>query len=236
MKFDINKLRQYETDGWIMSHNHKELPLIIWNYTQGTQYEGKWDEITLNCRGIVTDTDGVVVAKGFKKFFNYEEKKTKLPETFEGTRIYDKVDGSYIQLFNYNDQWIVNSKGSFYSDHVGWAEEIFKTKSIDTLNEDKRRKGISKSNKGKKKSNEHIENIRKAKLGNKNPMYGKTGSNHPNSKKVFQYNLDNNFIKEWENAKQASKKLNINYASINNCCRGKQNTAGKFIWKYGKNN
>ena len=53
-------------------------------------------------------------------------------------------------------------------------------------------------------------------------MFGKIGSNHPNSKKVFQYDLDNNFVKEWENAKQASRELNINYASINNCCRGKQ--------------
>lgn len=50
----------------------------------------------------------------------------------------------------------------------------------------------------------------------------------------FYIQFYSNFIKEWENAKQASKELNINYASINNCCRGKQNTAGKFIWKYGK--
>lgn len=108
-------------------------------------------------------------------------------------------------------------------------------KNRSTVNEDKRRKRISDSNKGKKKSDEHIENIRKAKLGDKNPMFGKTGINHPNSKKVFQYDLDNNFIKEWDNAKQASTELIINYASINNCCRGKQSTAGKFIWKYGKN-
>lgn len=131
MKFDINKLKQYETDGWIMSHNHKELPLIIWNYTQATQYESKWDDITLNCRGIVTDTDGNVIAKGFSKFFNYEENKTNIPEVLEWTRIYDKVDGSYIQLFYYDGRWIVNSKGSFYSDHVGWAEQVFNKKSED---------------------------------------------------------------------------------------------------------
>lgn len=39
--------------------------------------------------------------------------------------------------------------------------------------ETERRRGISKSNKGKKKSPEHVENIRKAKLGSNNPMFGK---------------------------------------------------------------
>lgn len=121
MKFDINILERYESEGWIMSHKHKALPLIIWNYTQATQYEGKWDDITLNCRGTVTDTEGNIVAKGFKKFFNFEENRTTIPEDLSGTRIYDKVDGSYIQLFYYRNQWIINSKGSFYSDHVGWA-------------------------------------------------------------------------------------------------------------------
>lgn len=104
MVFDINKLKQYEKDGWIMSHEHKDLPLLIWNYTQATQYEGKWDDITLNCRGMVTDTEGNIVAKGFKKFFNYEENKTTIPTDLDWTRVYDKLDGSYIQLFNYKGQ------------------------------------------------------------------------------------------------------------------------------------
>lgn len=134
MKFDINKLKQYEKEGWIMSHEHRQFPLIIWNYTQATQYEAKWDEITLNCRGIVTDTNGLVIAKGFSKFFNFEEKRTNIPEDLDWTRIYDKLDGSYIQLFNYNNTWIVNSKGSFYSDHAGWAQEILQSKDLDNLN------------------------------------------------------------------------------------------------------
>lgn len=124
MKFDINKLREYEKEGWIMSHEHKQLPLIIWNYTQATQYEAKWDEITLSCRGMVTDIYGDVIAKGFSKFFNYEENRTTIPENLEWTRVYVKLDGSFIQIFNYEGVWVVNSKGSFYSDHVGWAEEI----------------------------------------------------------------------------------------------------------------
>lgn len=130
-KFDISELEKYEEEGWLMSHKHKTLPLIIWNYTQFTQYEAKWDDITLNCRGLVTDTEGNIIAKGFKKFFNYEEKKTIIPENGNMCMVYDKLDGSYIQLFFYRGTWIINSKGSFYSDQVEWAKEVIETRYSD---------------------------------------------------------------------------------------------------------
>jgi len=134
MKFDIETLRQYKKEGWIYSQVHPTLPLIIWNYSDKTQYEVKWDKITLNCRALVTDTKGNVISKGFTKFFNYSEGKTNIPENIKWVRVYEKLDGSYIGLFYYAGQWIVNSKGSFTSDHVFWAQEILKDKNLDILN------------------------------------------------------------------------------------------------------
>jgi len=55
--------------------------------------------------------------------------------------------------------------------------------------------------------------------------------NH-NAKKVLQYDLNNNFIKEFESISKASKILKIQRNSIKNCCQNKQKTAGKFKWKY----
>lgn len=55
MKFDINTLNQYKEDGLLMNQSHPTLPLIIWNYSCSTQYTGDWDEITLQCRALVTD-------------------------------------------------------------------------------------------------------------------------------------------------------------------------------------
>lgn len=51
---------------------------------------------------------------------------------------------------------------------------------------------------------------------------------------VLQYNLDGNFIKEWESASEAGRKLNISISSICNCCKSPQwhKTAGGFKWKY----
>jgi len=46
------------------------------------------------------------------------------------------------------------------------------------------------------------------------------------------YDLQNNFIQEWESGKEASRILNIFQSNINNCCNNKVKTAGGFIWKF----
>ena len=55
------------------------------------------------------------------------------------------------------------------------------------------------------------------------------------SKPVLQYDLNNNFIKEWKSAKEASEHLYIQQNSISLCCRNKRKKAGNFNWKF-KNN
>jgi len=48
-------------------------------------------------------------------------------------------------------------------------------------------------------------------------------------KKVNQYDLEGNFIKEWESISEASKYVK---GDINSFLKGKQKQAGGFIWKY----
>jgi len=50
------------------------------------------------------------------------------------------------------------------------------------------------------------------------------------SKAVLQYDLNDNFIKEWVSGKLAQDTLNIFGISL--CCKNKRKTAGKFKWKY----
>lgn len=59
--------------------------------------------------------------------------------------------------------------------------------------------------------------------GNRNKKY---------SKPIIQYNLNKNIIKEYDSATIASKITSINRNCIIACCRGKQKTAGNFLWKY----
>lgn len=125
MKVDLKTLNKYREAGWVKSQSHPSLPLTIWNYTPQTTYERKWDDVTMLCRGLVTDDQGYIVAHPFKKFFNYGELKAfdKVPSG--DFTIYEKLDGSYVQVFQYRGEWIVSSKGSFISDQAVWATELW---------------------------------------------------------------------------------------------------------------
>jgi len=118
----LEKLQKYYEEGWLIKQTHPTLPLTIWNYSQTTQYEGKWDEITLQCRGLVTDDMGNICARPFKKFFNMEEGKHTPTEEFD---VYEKMDGSLIIVFWYDGGWVVASRGSFISDQAIAASKIF---------------------------------------------------------------------------------------------------------------
>ena len=95
---DLKLLHKYESEGLLFSQKHPTLPLTIWNYSDKVQYEGLWNETLLQCRGLVTDDEGNVVARPFKKFFNLEENKHTPTSKFD---VYDKMDGSLGILFNY---------------------------------------------------------------------------------------------------------------------------------------
>lgn len=123
-------LDKYVAEGWLISQVHPKLPLTIYNYTQATQYEAKWDEVTLSCRGLVFDNDGNQVSHPFKKFFNIEENKHTKTDDFE---IYEKVDGSLITVFNYNGEWVVSSRGSFNSEQSVAAQKLFNRFNVDIL-------------------------------------------------------------------------------------------------------
>jgi len=118
----LEVLNKYYEEGWLIKQTHPTLPLTIWNYSQTTQYEGKWDEVTLQCRGLVTDADGNVIARPFKKFFNIEEGKHTPTSEFD---VYEKMDGSLIIVFWYDGGWVVASRGSFTSEQATAASKIF---------------------------------------------------------------------------------------------------------------
>lgn len=116
-------LNKYYEEGWLIKQTHPTLPLTIWNYSQQTQYEGKWDEITTSCRGLVTmDETGEVVARPFKKFFNMEEGKHTPTEQYD---VFMKMDGSLIIGFYFQGSWIFASRGSFTSDQARAASKLF---------------------------------------------------------------------------------------------------------------
>jgi len=123
MKYDLNIIADYVSKGLVIGQSHATLPLAIFNYSRTCQYDRLWDDVTLNCRGLILDTNGNVVAKPFPKFFNYEEHTAnEIPnELFD---VYEKMDGSLGICFHYADEWHMATRGSFTSEQAIKGREL----------------------------------------------------------------------------------------------------------------
>lgn len=97
----LDKLEKYYEEGLLIKQTHPTKDLTIWNYTQKVQYEKLWDEVTLQCRGLVTNSKGEIIARPFKKFFNLEEIDSLPSGDF---KVYEKLDGSLGILFYYETE------------------------------------------------------------------------------------------------------------------------------------
>ena len=56
--------------------------------------------------------------------------------------------------------------------------------------------------------------------------------NNKNLKPVCQYNLKAEFIRDFRSINEAGRITGINPSCIRGCCRGKNKSAGDFLWKY----
>ena len=123
MKIDLNPLRELESQGIISIQQHSTLPLLILNYTQRCQWERAWNEVTLQCRGLITDLSGHIVCRPFPKFFNlgeHLEPESKLPPINWRQDFYvsEKMDGSLGIVYPTPDGLRLATRGSFVSDQA----------------------------------------------------------------------------------------------------------------------
>lgn len=131
-KLDLEKIESFIKEGYITRGIHPSGDLFIYNYSQKTMYEGYWTDETLQCRGLIADVEGNIVARPFPKFFNYEEHQGNLPnEPFE---VYEKLDGSLGILYFYKDKPYIATRGSFDSEQAKVANEMLNTYNINILN------------------------------------------------------------------------------------------------------
>jgi RNA ligase len=123
IKVDATLIEQYLAEGFLIESKHPVYPLRILNYSRKTQFEKFWNETTLMCRGLIIDEDYYIVARGFPKFFNYEEHK---PEEIPSLpfEVFEKMDGSLGICFRYEGEWIVATRGSFVSEQAIRAKKM----------------------------------------------------------------------------------------------------------------
>ena len=94
------------------------------------------------------------------------------------------------------------------------------TKTIET------REKLSKANIGKKHTEETKKKLSKASKGRH------LGGKSPRARKILQYDLGGNFIKEWDSFKDIERALNVNYSAIWKVCNGKRKQIKGYIWRY----
>jgi RNA ligase len=129
-RLDINMLNPYIEAGLIDAKRHPSLPLTIYNYSRECQYNEAWDDITIQCRGLILDDSGKVIARGFDKFFNYEETygRDLIPLKVTEIIVQEKMDGSLGILFYYGGSWHMATRGSFCSEQAVKGLEMIESK------------------------------------------------------------------------------------------------------------
>lgn len=116
--------RQCEA-GYIKAVRHPFLPLTLFNYTQKAQFEGHWTRETLQCRGLILNDAGEVMARPFPKFFNYEQVKDQIPMG-EPFTVSEKLDGSLGILYWDGDLPCLATRGSFTSEQALRGTEMLR--------------------------------------------------------------------------------------------------------------
>lgn len=116
----------------IQKHPTEDL-YLLW-YTDKCSFSHHWTDLTMMCRGLITDLDWNIVQRPFKKFFNYEEiqDKSVIPDS-DNFVVYEKIDGSLGILYWIGDKPYITTKGSWTSEQGKHATELIQKKYMNWL-------------------------------------------------------------------------------------------------------
>ena len=115
MKYDLKLLDDYVAQGLLRKAEAEDL--VQYNYSEKTNNEGLWDEVTMFNRGNVYEKKtGLLIAKAMPKFMNlsqlpwYKQQELVKKPKFNLT---EKMDGCLGIIYTYKGELRCNSRGSF---------------------------------------------------------------------------------------------------------------------------
>lgn len=114
-------------EGRVRASQHPEYPYVILKYSQVTQYSKDWDDVTMSSRGLIFNTEtNEIVARPFKKFFNYSEGLTPEEDLKGDFVVAEKLDGSLgISYMNPSGEMEITTAGGFQAPQAAHATEIY---------------------------------------------------------------------------------------------------------------
>jgi hypothetical protein len=150
------------------------------------------------------------------------KQKAKVNQYAIGSRVYERLKKEHSEFLTGKKQSEETKNKKSES-----MKKVWLNKSQSEMSKIGKKRAESRKEKGEWHSNEWKNNMKKI-------FQNRDMSKASNARKkiVLQYDLDGNFIKEWESASEAERNIG---GDIKACCNNKQKTAAGFIWKY-KNN
>jgi RNA ligase len=131
---DTVLLQDMINNRYVTAREHPSLPLMILNYTDACTYGKVWNDVTSQCRGLIYNTDTMeVIARPYKKFFNYGEAEAAHLKLDVPVIVTDKADGSLGILVPTPDGHIIATRGSFASDQAIHATQVWKDRYEDVF-------------------------------------------------------------------------------------------------------
>lgn len=125
----IQELKKLVADKIVTKRPHPTLPIFIYNYSPRAASIPlkEWSTTLQEARGLILDKAGSVIARGFRKFWNYEQVADQIPHG-DPFKVYEKLDGSLGIVASALGERIVATRGSFESDQALWAAKFMAEK------------------------------------------------------------------------------------------------------------
>lgn len=125
---DAEELVKMVKEGYVRVQRHPVYPYNIACYTKQAMFERVWNDVTMNCRGLIYEQEtGQIIARPFKKFFNFGEPNAPTFAPDDWVTVFDKVDGSLGIAYDTPDGPAIATKGSFTSEQALKATELLRT-------------------------------------------------------------------------------------------------------------
>lgn len=133
--FDLIDLEQAIEAGYVRTQVHPTLALTIYNYTELAAYEGVWNPVTKQCRGLIAHSEtGEIVARPFPKFMNLGQDGAHIGAADDEVVVTDKQDGSLGICYPTGDGgFAIATRGSFASEQAQHATALWQERYADLV-------------------------------------------------------------------------------------------------------
>lgn len=119
--------------GLVRAQLHPDGHYQILNYTEKATYTRAWDEVTTQCRGLIIDDAGRVVARPWPKFFNHGEHPEGDLDLTAPVEVTDKEDGSLGVLWHDRVRVPhIATRGSLTSPQALHATDLYRSRYAQT--------------------------------------------------------------------------------------------------------